>query len=84
MAGLVLRVPAKMVLPDNASFTNRFQVKSSSSDRLYVIAQSKSGRWWSCGCPGWISRRSCRHLKALNLPCGQVPFEATLANTSER
>ena len=81
MAGLVLRVPTKMILPDNASFVNRFQIKSSSSDRLYTIAQSKSGRWWSCGCPGWISHRKCKHLTSMNLPCGQVPFEATLVST---
>ena len=35
-------------LPDNHQWTNRFYVKSASSDKLYTVAQNKSGRWWGC------------------------------------
>lgn len=76
---LTLHVPqGSQVLPDNAAYTNRFEVKSESSNAVYIIAQSKKGRWWSCECPGWRAHRNCRHLKAVGLPCGQVPFEARL------
>jgi hypothetical protein len=77
-AALVLRVPANERLPDNAAFTNRFYVKSGSSNLLWTIAQSKTGRWWGCNCPGWITHRTCRHLKALQLPAHQQPYEALL------
>jgi hypothetical protein len=77
---LVIHVPAgSKVLPDNAAYTNRFEVKSETSDSIYVIAQSKKGRWWSCGCHGFLRWGHCKHLKAVGLPCGRVPFEARLA-----
>jgi hypothetical protein len=77
---LVLRVNVSedRRMPDNAQYTNRFQIKSESSDRLYTIAQSKSGLWWSCSCPGWIRHKSCKHLTAMGLPGHHRPFEATL------
>lgn len=53
------------VMPDNAQYKNRFQIKSESSNRLYVVAQKKSSLGWCCSCPGWISRRDCKHLKSL-------------------
>lgn len=34
------------LLPDNDRYTNRFEVKSESSNRLYIVAQNKStGEW---------------------------------------
>lgn len=77
---LVLRVnvPQDRRLPDNAQYTNRFKIKSESSDRLYTIAQSKTGLWWGCSCPGWVSRKNCKHLRELGLPGQHRPFEATL------
>jgi hypothetical protein len=60
-------------LPDNAAYTNRFEVKSESSNAVYVIAQSKSGKWWSCGCRGWISKKHCKHLRTLSLPGDYIP-----------
>ena len=75
--GLVLRVPQGVKLPDNAQYTNRFEIKSSSSNRVYIIAQHKTGRWWACSCPGWIRYKKCRHLEALGLPCYQKPLEVS-------
>jgi len=76
---LVVRVPEDRKLPDNAQYTNRFQIKSESSERLYTIAQSKSGLWWACSCPGWIRHKTCKHLSSMGLPGRHQPFEATLA-----
>lgn len=79
MSAIVLRrPPGSLKMPDNRAFVNRFQIRSSSSDRLYTVAQSKTGRWWSCSCPGWIRHRHCKHLAALGLPGDHKKFEAKL------
>ena len=63
-------IPNGHALPDNAQYTNRFEIPSEKSDKLYVIAQNKSTGEWSCGCLGWIIKkpgkeRTCKHLRAL-------------------
>lgn len=50
------------LLPDNERWTNRFQIKSESSDRLYIIAQQRADGVWGCSCPGWRHHRRCKHL----------------------
>jgi hypothetical protein len=50
------------LLDDNAQWTNRFQIKSQSSDRLYIIAQPREGSVWGCSCPGWRHHRRCKHV----------------------
>ena len=78
-AGMVLhRPPGSALLPDNAQYTNRFEIRSSSSDAIYTVAQSKTGRWWACSCPGWIRYKKCKHLAALGLPGKHQAFEAAL------
>lgn len=63
---LVKRKPGGIeFLPDNQQYTNRFEVMSETSDRVYTIAQRKSNGVWSCSCPGWIRWRKCKHLKAI-------------------
>ena len=52
-------------LPDNRSHTNRFEIGSSSSDRVYIVALRKTGSEWCCSCPGWIRYRHCKHLRSL-------------------
>jgi hypothetical protein len=66
------------LLPDNKQFTNRFGIHSESSDRVYIVAQHKTGRWWSCGCFGFIRHRYCKHLAALGIPGHSQPYEALL------
>ena len=59
------------VLPDNNQYKNRFNIKSESSNRLYVVAQRLSDGEWTCSCPGWIiakkghNGRTCKHIKTL-------------------
>jgi hypothetical protein len=79
MANIVIRIPRESKrLPDNAAYTNRFEIRSASSDRLYTVAQSKTGQWWACSCPGWIRHKHCKHLQTLSLPGNYTPFKATL------
>ncbi len=53
------------ILPDNKGWTNRFHIKSESSNRLYVIAQRQGESTFACSCPGWITRRKCKYLNAI-------------------
>jgi len=79
MPAIVLRIKRAIqrFLPDNVQWENRFEIKSESSDALYVIAQHKTNRHWACSCRGWIRHRKCKHLQSLGLPCGKhlPPYE---------
>ena len=68
----------RLLLSDNSQYTNRFEIKSQSSDAIYTVAQSKTGRWWACSCLGWIRHKKCKHLDALGLPGKHRPYEAAL------
>lgn len=65
-------------LPDNDQWQFRFEVRSSSSDRVYVISQNKRRLHWGCSCPGYRIYRKCKHLESLGIPCKEVPYEAVL------
>lgn len=61
----VARVAAEIgssLMPDNSQWVNRFTVESSSSSRVYTVAQRRSDNVWGCSCPAWINRRHCKHL----------------------
>ena len=53
------------LLPDNDQWTHRMEIRSSSSDRLYIVAQNKANGTWGCSCPGWKIHRKCKHLTAM-------------------
>ncbi len=74
----VLRVDSSVVLPDNKQWTNRFEIKAETSNRMYVDSQNKKKRHWGCSCPAWRIHRKCKHLTALNLPLFEKPFEVKL------
>jgi hypothetical protein len=57
----------KEKLPDNDQWTNRFEIESETSDRIYIVAQNKSTGIWGCSCPAWRTRRYCKHLGSLGL-----------------
>lgn len=72
---LALHIPPSAKLPDNAQYTNRFEVRSETSNAIYIIAQHKTSRWWACSCFGWIRHKKCKHLRTLALPGNHVPME---------
>ena len=74
----VLHVSESMTEPDNSQWEHRFKIRSESSNRVYIVAQNKRGRWWACSCPGWKSRRYCKHLRALGLPTHCKPHEVQI------
>jgi len=64
------------LMEDNVQWTNRLQIRSESSSRMYTVAQRKSNGEWACSCMGWIRNRHCKHLTAIKplLPkCESVP-----------
>lgn len=72
-----------VILPTDASkladldgWIHRFEIRSGSSSKLYVIAQHLEKRHWGCSCPGWRNRRDCKHLRELGLPSAERPYEA--------
>ena len=63
MSSLTVVKPAGSVaLPDNDQWTNRFEIRSESSNRVYIVAQTKKTSNWGCSCPGYLSKRKCKHL----------------------
>lgn len=74
----VIKINKEHLLEDNKLWTNRFHIKSETSNRLYVVAQNKAKRHFACSCPGYLTRRSCKHLQVLQLPCHEKPFEVKL------
>lgn len=60
---LTVKKPSgSIALPDNDQWTNRFEIRSESSNRVYVVAQNKKTGKWGCSCPGYLSKRKCKHL----------------------
>ena len=57
---------------------NRFEIPSSSSNRLYTIAQHKEKKHMGCSCPCWKRHRKCQHLEKLGLPCFEQPVDLQL------
>jgi hypothetical protein len=69
------------LLPDNKEWKNRIEIKSETSNRLYVVAQNKKTNNWGCSCPGWIIHRKCKHLFALKNIINLIEIEFN--NTKE-
>ena len=76
-----------VVLPDGNGWTNRLQIRSGTSNKLYVVAQrQKDGKPYgdfACSCLGWIMSQkrgtyTCKHLDAM-----RPILTATFASTKE-
>jgi hypothetical protein len=55
-----------VILPDAKGWINRLQIRSETSNNLYVVAQRATSGEWGCSCRGWIRHRTCKHLKAIS------------------
>ena len=45
---LITRPLGSVALPDNDQWENRFEIKSETSDRIYIVSQHKKLRYWGC------------------------------------
>lgn len=71
----ILRKPVgSIALEDNDQWCNRFEVRSETSSRVYIIAQHKKKLHFACSCPGWRRYRHCKHLMAIGLPGYERPY----------
>jgi hypothetical protein len=61
-------------------WTNRIEIRSQTSNRLYTVSQHKTKRHWACSCPGWRTHRKCKHLRSMSLPAYEQPFEPIIAH----
>jgi hypothetical protein len=75
---LTVYVPRDGALPPNTLWENRFEIKSESSERIYVVAQNKQKRFWGCSCPAWRIHRHCKHLNVIGLRDPRLPAVDTV------
>lgn len=66
----LVKVPGTVALEDNNTHENRMEVRSESSNRVYIVSRSKANGEWQCSCPGWVMKRpgkerTCKHLQAM-------------------
>lgn len=74
-----LRIPySSPILADERDWENRFEIRSETSDRIYIVSQHKTKRHWGCSCPGYRIHRKCKHLNTLALPCFEKPYEVNI------
>jgi hypothetical protein len=45
---------------------DKWDVPSSSSDRVYTVSRDVSETEWGCSCPAWkFQRKICHHIKQI-------------------
>jgi hypothetical protein len=59
-------------LPENDTWAHRFQIKSGTASRLYVIGKHRETGMWVCSCPGFRSHRHCKHMSAVSSTTSEV------------
>lgn len=68
----VLRTAGLKALQDTDQWVHRFEIRSESSDRLYVVAKRRTTGEWGCSCMGWKRTRNCKHLRAVSPVTRQI------------
>jgi len=71
-------------LEDNKSHINRIEIRSSSSNRVYVVSLSRTSGEWECSCPGWVMKkagkeRGCKHLAVMKPALASAVAQKRLA-----
>jgi hypothetical protein len=71
---ITIRMPlGSKRLADNDQWKNRFEIRSATSTRIYIVAQNKQSGKFGCSCPGYLSNRKCKHLlEGCNLTTSQI------------
>ena len=98
MSGTNLAIVAarlNAIVTDNKpGWTNSMLIRSSSSDRMYTVAQNVSNGdimrgQWGCSCLGWVMSakrnngvRGCQHLRAM-LPTLEAAFPSNKTSDAQ-
>lgn len=69
----------KIKVEDSGQWENAIEITGSTGN-IYKVSQHKKGRYWGCSCPGWKSRKKCKHLEKMGLPGDFMPFELSKKN----
>jgi serine protease inhibitor len=72
---ITLRINSDVALENKGKWIHRFEIKSESSDRKYILAFHADKHFFGCSCQGWLRYRKCKHLAALNLPFFEQPCD---------
>ena len=75
MSEVTIYINREIALPDNDQWQHRFEIKSETSDRIYIVSQNKKKRHWACSCMAYKRYRYCKHLQQIGLPVKETPFE---------
>lgn len=59
--------PGAAALEPQGPYDVRFEIKSASSSRVYIVARNRETLLWGCSCPAWCTRRRCKHLREMGL-----------------
>lgn len=78
MNAIAIRKPFGAIsLPENAQWKDRFEIRSATSNRKYIIAKNKKTGQYGCSCMGYrralkdkATGRSYRKCKHLTEGCG--------------
>lgn len=67
---LIAQKTGCVVLTDNPGWKNSLGIRSSSSNKMYTVAQRATSGEWCCSCLGWIMSQkrgtfTCKHLDAM-------------------
>jgi hypothetical protein len=71
MNAIVKFIPPEgsVLLPDLAQYKGRFDIRSSTSNKIYRISFLVGPRsnYWVCSCLGYMRYGDCKHLQAMGL-----------------
>ncbi len=62
---IVARRFGAIALLDGKGWKNRIQVRSETSDSLYIVAQRMTDNVWKCSCRGHVSHGRCKHVDTM-------------------
>jgi hypothetical protein len=61
----VTEVKNNKELDKKDQWVDRREVKSETSDRVYIVSRHKVKGFWACSCMGWRRNRKCKHVDAI-------------------
>ncbi len=87
MTSLALKKACKDVgvvfLEDTNTHQHRMEINSETSDKIYIVSQTKKAGIWQCACWGFRRWQHCKHLSTI-VPLIESAIKAIEAKSSVR